>query len=99
MMETTISNFHTSFYIQGIQKLAFHIPHVQILGTNHRGDSRQTVFKRRKSFKDVLCLCDYAESVLSSLHIKYNQNTTVEIDKCLLRVLHYYILVYYHTQK
>ena len=32
MMETTISNFHTSFYIPETQKLAFHIKHVQILG-------------------------------------------------------------------
>ena len=48
MMEKTISNFHTSFYIPEIQKLAFHIPHVQILGTNHCGDSRRTAFKRRK---------------------------------------------------
>ena len=47
MMETTISNFHTSFYILEIQKLAFHIPHVQILGTNHCGDSHQTAFKCR----------------------------------------------------
>ena len=51
MMETTISNFHTSFYIPEIKKLAFHIPHVQILGTNHWGDSRRTAFKRRKSFQ------------------------------------------------
>ena len=35
MIETTISNFCTSLYIQEIHKLAFHIPHVQILGTNH----------------------------------------------------------------
>ena len=47
IMETTILNLSTSFYIPEIQKLAFHIPHVQILGTNHCGDSRQTVFKRR----------------------------------------------------
>ena len=40
MMETTISNPHTSLYIPAIQKLAFHIPHVQILDTNHSGDSR-----------------------------------------------------------
>ena len=39
MMETTISNFRTSFYIPEVQKLAFHIPHVQILGTNNCGDS------------------------------------------------------------
>ena len=50
MMETTISDFHTSLYITEIQKLEFHIPHIQILGTNHCGDSRQTAFKRRKSF-------------------------------------------------
>ena len=38
MMETTISDFHTSFYIPAIQKLAFHLPHVRILGTNHCGE-------------------------------------------------------------
>ena len=48
MMETTTSNFHTSFIIPSIQKLAFHIPHVQIIGTNHCGDSRWTAFKSRK---------------------------------------------------
>ena len=49
MMETTISNFHTSFFfIPEIHMLAFHIPHVQILGTNHCGESHRTVFKRRK---------------------------------------------------
>ena len=47
-METNIYNIHTSFYIPEVQKLAFHIPHVQILGKNHCGDSRQTEFKRRK---------------------------------------------------
>ena len=40
MMEKNISNFHTSFYIPEIQKLAFHIPHVQIMVTNHCGESR-----------------------------------------------------------
>ena len=48
VMETIISNFHTSLYIPEINKLAFHTPHVQILGTNHCGDSRWTMFKRRK---------------------------------------------------
>ena len=38
MMETTISYFHTIFYIPAIQKLAFHLPHVRILGTNQCGD-------------------------------------------------------------
>ena len=48
MMETNISNFHTSFFIPEFQKLAFRIPHVQILGKNHCGDSRLTAFNRRK---------------------------------------------------
>ena len=45
IMETTILNFHTSFYIPEIQKLAFYIPHVQKMGTSNFGDSHQTEFK------------------------------------------------------
>ena len=66
MMETTISNFHTSFYIPAIHKLAFYIPHVQILRMNHCGDSLQTLFNRLESFQDVLCLRNYAERVAAS---------------------------------
>ena len=66
MMETTISNFHTSLYIPEIQKLAFLIPHVQILGMNHCGDYRRTKFKRRESFQDVLCRRAYAERLVAS---------------------------------
>ena len=66
MMETTISDFHTSFYIPSIQKLAFHIPHVRILGKNHCGENRRTAFKRRELFQDVVCCRDYAEMVVAS---------------------------------
>ena len=66
MMGTTISNFHTSFLIPEIQKLAFHIIHVQMLGTNHYGDSLQTASKHREFFQDVLCLCGYAEREVAS---------------------------------
>ena len=48
MMETTISNFHTSFYIPEIQKLAFHIPLVQVLDKNHFFESCRTAFECRK---------------------------------------------------
>ena len=65
IMETTISNFHTSFYIPEIHKLKFHIPHVQILDTNHCGDSLRSVFKRRESFQNVLCRRDYAEMLVT----------------------------------
>ena len=66
MMETTISGFHTSFYIPAIQKLAFHLPHVHIIDTNHCGEMRRTAFKRRELFQDVLCRRDYAERVVAS---------------------------------
>ena len=63
-METTISDFHTSFYIPDIQKLAFHLPHAHILGTNHCGAMRRTAFKRREFFQDVICRRDYADRVV-----------------------------------
>ena len=64
MTETKISDFHTSFYIPAIQKLAFHLPDVRILGKNHFGEMRRTAFKRREFFQDVLCRRDYAERVV-----------------------------------
>ena len=79
-METTISNFHTILKIPAIHKLAFHISHVQILGTNHCGDSRQTSFKRRGSCQDVLCWRDYAERVVAiSLHQIPNPSPSIRI--------------------
>ena len=89
MMETTISNFHTSFFIPEIQKLAFHIPHVLILGMNHCGDSRRTAFKRRESFQDVLCCRYYAERVVAIFANQiqseyYDVNRSVSIEGILL---------------
>ena len=67
MMETTISNFHKSLYIPSIQKLAFKLPHVQILRTNHCGDFCQNAFKLRQSFQDVLCCRHYAARLVASI--------------------------------
>ena len=66
MMETTISDSHKSFYIPDIQKLAFHLPHVRILSTNHCGELRQTAFKRSELFQDVIYRRDYVERVVAS---------------------------------
>ena len=66
MMETKISDFHTSLYITAIQKLAFHLLHVCILDKNHCGSMRCTAFKQRELFQDVLFHCDYAERVVAS---------------------------------
>ena len=65
MMERKISDFRTSFYIPSIQKLAFHLQHVRILGTNHCGEMQHTAFKQHESFQDFLCSRDYAERVVS----------------------------------
>ena len=65
MMETTISDFHNSFYISAIQNLACHLPRVHILGTNHCGAMRHTSFKRRELFQDAICCRFYAERVVA----------------------------------
>ena len=92
MMETTISNFHNSFYITAIQKLAFHLPHVRILGTNHCGELRRTAFKRRELFQDVLCRRDYDERVVASFDNEiqseyYGGNRSVSIEGIALEHL------------
>ena len=85
MMETSISNFHTSFYIPAIQELAFNLPHVRILGANHCVKLRRTAFKRHELFQDVLCRHDYAERLVASFANKiqseyYGRNRSVSIE-------------------
>ena len=58
--------FSYKFFIPEIQKLAFHIPKVQILGTNHYGESCRTALKRHEQFQHVICCRDYAERVVAS---------------------------------
>ena len=78
-METTINYFHN------IQRLAFHLPYVRILGTNHYGELRCTAFKRRELFQYFLCRRDYAERVVTrfSHQMKseyYGENRSVSIE-------------------
>ena len=65
MMETTINDFHTSFYVPSIQRLAFHIPHVRILVKNHYGELQHTSFKRHELFQDFLCRCGCSERLVA----------------------------------
>ena len=64
MMETKISDFHTSLYIPAIQKLDFCLPHVLILGTNYCGEMQRTAFKRHELFQDALYRRDYDERIV-----------------------------------
>ena len=89
MMHIKIYNFHTSFYITEIQKLAFKIPHVQILSTSYCDDYHQTAFKLRKSFQDMLCCRNYAERLVASFTHKiqsgyYSGNISLSIEGILL---------------
>ena len=85
MMETIISDFHTSFYIPDIHKLAFHLPHVRILGKNYCGGMQHTALKRRELFQDVLCRHDYNERLVTIFANKiqseyYGGNRSVSIE-------------------
>ena len=85
MMETTITDFRTSFYIRAIQRLTFHIPHVCILGANQCGKLRRTAFKHFKLFQDDLCCFDYFERLVASfarqIKPEYNSgNMSVSIE-------------------
>ena len=64
-METTIYEFNIRYYISAIQKFAFHLPHLRILGPNHCGEMRHTSFKRTELFQNVLCRSDYSERVVA----------------------------------
>ena len=84
-METTISDFHTIFYIPAIQKLAFSLPYVRILGTNHCGAMQRTTFKWRELSQDVLRRRGYAERVVAKFASQiqseyYGGNRSVSIE-------------------
>ena len=85
IIETKISEFRTRYYILAIQTLAFHLPHVHILGTNHCGEMQRTAFKRRELYQDVLCRRDYADRVVASFANPiqseyYGENRSVSIE-------------------
>ena len=88
MMETYIAYFCTIFYILAIQKLAAHLPHAHIIGTNHCGNTRREEFERGRANQDVFCCCDYSERVLAIFYTKYNMNTMAAIDLFILKSFH-----------
>ena len=88
MMEQTISDFHISFYTPAIQKLAFRLPHVHILDTNHCDEMQRTALKQREFFQDFLCRRDYAKKVVANFSNKtqskyYGENISVSIGYCI----------------
>ena len=62
--EKSITHFNEK-YIPEIQKLEFHLPHVRILGTHHRGKKRCEAFKLWGNLHYVLCSRGFLERVVS----------------------------------
>ena len=65
--------------------MAFHLPHVGILGTNHCGKMRRKAFKRRELSQDILWHCDYAERIVARFANKikseyYGENISMSIE-------------------
>ena len=65
MIETSILKFHNKYYITSIKKLAFHLPHVRIIGTHNCGKECHEEFKLRSKQHDVLCRSDYEDHIVS----------------------------------
>ena len=82
-------DLHHQFYIPAIQKIAFHLLHVFIIGTYPCFNTHGEAFKRCSYFQDLLCRLDYSESVLArfSHQIKsgyYGGNIMVSIEAIAL---------------
>ena len=75
LMNTSIRKFHRKFYGPAIDKLAYHYPHVILLGTQHCSKTRREAFHRRKAFKDAKAQHDYAERLIGAffnqIHSEY----------------------------
>ena len=61
LLEETITSFHQNYYMPSIEKLAYHLAHVRILGSNHVGLTRKQALMRRGQKKDIKLVRDFAE--------------------------------------
>ena len=66
MIETYVTNFHTSFFISDMQNILFCLPHIHIIGTNQCDNTRREAFNCRIKNQDVLYPRSYAEKGVSS---------------------------------
>ena len=51
LFDEKIITFHEKYYKDAIDKLAYHLPHVKILGTNHVGLTRRNALLLRRDKK------------------------------------------------
>ena len=67
LMECAFGTFHTDYYQPSLEKLAYHRPHVKILGKAYCGAARLAAFKRKPS---VRTRRDYAERLAASFNLE-----------------------------
>ena len=58
--------FHQKLYTPAIHKIAFHLPHVQIIGIYYCGNTCREAFQSRAEYQYVLCRKYYEELVVVS---------------------------------
>jgi hypothetical protein len=91
-LERSIGEFHRSFYIPSIEKLAYHRSYYRILGKHHVADVRQKAFRSRPG--DIATRSDYAEKFgfepdgqLQGEYFSNNRSLSME-GCCLEHFLH-----------
>ena len=71
----SILDFHSEYYIPENKQLAFHLPHVYILGKYHCASKQYEMFVSQQNKFDCKCTCDYTKicQVLSEqIHSQYS---------------------------
>ena len=84
MTDTSISEFHTSFYILE-RKIGISFTTCMNYRTCYCGNKCHETFRHCGSFQNVLCNCDYTEQVVASLEHQiqskcYDGNIFVSIE-------------------
>ena len=85
LCNTSITKFHEEFYKPTIEKLAYHLAHVKILGTYHIGLTRREALLRRQDKKDIKTRRDFADRLVAAFaaeiqseHFGGNQSLSME---------------------
>ena len=60
-IEDPIHKFLKDYYIPAIEKLGFHLYHVQIIGKKECGETRKYPTKPRQKYGNIRVVKDYAE--------------------------------------
>ena len=76
-MQRKIGDFHKDFYIQQIEKLAYHRSYYKILGKHHVSDVRHKSFESTPG--DISTWSDYAERFGFDPTVKYRMNSLTTI--------------------